>query len=204
VAAPAGRAGLLTHGALLSILARDNDTDPVKRGKFIRDQLLCAPPPPPPGNLDIVPPPPDGKRTQRERLLPHSSQPACASCHVLMDPLGLAFESFDGIGKYRTKDVGKDIDTSGTLTAARPEGAPFANAVELVRLLADSPDAHTCFVKQTFEYAQGRTLGASDGCSVNALDQRFGASKGNIIELMVAMAADDSLHLRTVLPVPAP
>ena len=106
----------------------------------MREALLCQNLPPPPDDLNVVPPPPDGKNTQRERLAQHSTDPSCAACHALMDPLGLAFEIYDGIGRYRTTDVGKPIDASGTLTGAEPEGAAFRDAIELMKLLAGSPD----------------------------------------------------------------
>ena len=142
--------------ALQATLAKDNDTDAVARGRFLREVLLCQQLPEPPANLNVVPPPPDGKRNMRERLARHSADPTCAACHKLMDPLGLAFESYDGIGRYRTTDVGKPIDTAGTLTGAAPEGATFANGLELLELLADSPDVAACFVKTAFRYGHGR------------------------------------------------
>ena len=150
------RAGILTQAGRMAALAKNNDTDAVARGRFVREVLLCQHLPPPPDNVDAVPPPPDGKRNQRERLSQHSADPSCASCHNLMDPLGLAFESYDGIGRYRTMDVGKSIDTAGTLTGAEPEGARFANALELGQLLAGSATANRCFVETAFRYAHGR------------------------------------------------
>ena len=124
------RTGILTQAGHLSALAKNNDTDPVARGRFVREALLCQPLPPPPGNLAPVPPPPDCKTTGRDRLAEHSKDATCAGCHTLMDPLGLAFETYDGIGRFRTMDVGKTIDASGKLTGADPEGAAFSNALD--------------------------------------------------------------------------
>ena len=109
----------------MATFAKENDSDVVSRGKFIREMLLCQPLPPPPANVNAVPPPPDGKTTQRQRINQHSADPTCAGCHSLMDPLGFAFERYDGVGKYRTTDVGQMLDTSGKLTGAEPEGAAF-------------------------------------------------------------------------------
>ena len=154
--------------------------------------MLCQHLPPPPDNLNVIPPPPDGKSTQRERLAKHSADPTCASCHKLMDPLGLAFESYDGIGRYRTMDVGKPLDTAGTLTGAEPEGATYKNGSELMKLLAESPTVSTCFVKTAFRYAYGREPEAGDACTVDRLAAQFATSGGNIMDLAVAMTTDDS------------
>ena len=88
----------------------------------------------------MVLPPPDGKRQWRERLAIHSADPRCAGCHAQMDPLGLAFEHYDGIGRYRDEDVGEPIDTAGVLTGVGGGDAPFNDAVELAQLLARAPE----------------------------------------------------------------
>jgi len=201
VSLPAGqRAGLLTQGAVMAALAKNNDTDVVSRGKFVREVLLCQPLPPPPATVNAVPPPPDGKRTQRERMAQHSADPSCATCHALMDPLGLAFERYDGIGRYRTTDVGKTLDVSGVLDHAQPEGAPFADAVELMRVLARSPDVARCFVATAFRYAHGRAPETFDRCALDRLAQRFGGSGGNVIDLAVALTTDDVFFIRAGTP----
>jgi hypothetical protein len=194
---PAGqRAGILTQAGHLAALAKNNDTDPVARGRFIRETLLCQPLPPPPGNLAPVPPPPDGKSTGRDRLAQHSRDPSCAGCHAQMDPLGLAFESYDGIGKYRTLDVGKPIDAAGVLTGADPEGARFGNAVELMKLLGSSPTVGKCFVATALRYATGREIGSQDSCTVDRLSKRFAASGGDMLDLAVAITTDESFLVR--------
>jgi hypothetical protein len=195
---PGNRAGLLLQGGLMSSLARENDTDPVIRGRFIREMLFCQQQPPPPPNVNAVPPPPDGKRTQRERLQVHSQDASCAGCHALMDPLGLGLEQFDGMGKYRTMDVGKPIDPSGTLAGVRPEGAKWGTGVDLVGLIARSPDALACFAKKTYEWGHGRQATGIDGCALGNIAARFEATGGNIIELAVAVASHDSFFTRRV------
>ncbi len=188
--------GLLVKPVLMADLAQDDDTAPVARGRFVREVLLCQDLPEPPADLNVVAPPPDGKRTQRDRLGRHSMDPGCASCHRLMDPLGLAFENFDGIGHYRTSEAGKVIDTSGTLTGAAPEGTSFKNAVELSALLARSPDVNRCFVRSAFTYATGRNDGADDRCAIDRLDRRFAESGGDILDLVVAMVTDQAFVVR--------
>jgi hypothetical protein len=190
------RAGILTQAGHLAALAKNNDTDPVARGRFVRETLLCQPLPPPPGNLAPVPPPPDGKSTGRDRLAQHSKDASCAGCHTLMDPLGLAFETYDGIGRYRTVDVGKTIDASGKLTGAEPEGAPFANALELNQLLASSPTVGKCFVSTAFRYAAGRDVAPADSCTIDRLAARFATSGGDMRDLAVAITTDTSFFAR--------
>jgi hypothetical protein len=197
VAFPAGqRAGIFTLGGLQASLAKDNDTDAVARGRFVREVLLCQTLPDPPTNLVVVPPPPDGQRTMRERLSRHSADPTCAGCHHLMDPLGLAFEIYDGIGRHRTSDLGRPIDAGGRLTEAAPEGAAFTDGVALMKVLATSPDVATCFVKTAFRYSHGREPRAADACAVERLGQRFEASGGRILDLVLALTTDDSFFQR--------
>jgi hypothetical protein len=194
---PAGqRAGLLTQAGFMATFAKENDTDVVGRGKFIREVLLCQPLPPPPATVNAVPPPPDGKRTQRERMGQHSADATCSGCHALMDPLGLAFERYDGIGKYRTMDVGQTLDVSGKLTGAEPDGAPFQDAVGLMGLLAGSPTVKKCFVETAFRYALGRTADPADACTLDRLGKRFATSGGDMIDLTVALTTDESFFQR--------
>jgi hypothetical protein len=194
------RAGLLTQAGHTATFAKENDTDVVGRGKFIREVLLCQPLPPPPPTVNAVPPPPDGKSTQRQRMATHSADPSCAGCHTLMDPLGLAFERYDGIGKYRTMDVGQALDTSGKLNGAEPEGAPFKDAVELMSVLAKSPTVRECFVATAFRYAQGRAPGSLDRCALDKLGTRFAGSGGDMIDLAVALVTDESFFQRAANP----
>jgi hypothetical protein len=193
---PGERAGLLTTAGSMATLAKENDTDPVGRGKFVREVLLCHPIPPPPSTVNAVPPPPDGKRTQRERMAVHSADASCSACHSLMDPLGLAFERYDGIGRYRTTDVGKTLDVAGHLTEAEPADAPFADAVELMRVLARSPDVASCFVGTALRYANGREAGGYDACTLDRLGQRFVATGGDMMDLAVSITTDESFFLR--------
>jgi hypothetical protein len=190
------RAGILTQAGRMAALAKGNDTDAVMRGRFVREALLCQDLPPPPDAVAAIPPPPDGQNTQRERLAQHSKDASCATCHTLMDPLGLAFENYDGVGRYRTTEVGKTIDASGVLSRAEPEGARFANAIELVNVLARSSTVNRCFVTTAFRYAQGRPATEADKCTIDRLLARFDASGGDLVDLAVALATDDSFIVR--------
>ena len=112
------RSGLLGQGSFLALNAHADSTSPTRRGKFIREVLLCqAIPPPPPNVKTTLPEDPAGQapRTMRQKLAQHRSVAACASCHARMDPIGLGLENFDAIGAYRSTDVGQPIDASGDL-----------------------------------------------------------------------------------------
>jgi hypothetical protein len=191
---PAGtRAGLLTQPGLMALLADERMADPVRRGSFVRARLLCQPPPPPPPNVDAVPPPPDGVRTQRERLAAHTADPSCAVCHRLIDPLGLAFETYDAIGRLRATEAGKPIDPSGEITDARVPRTRFTSAVDLADVLASSEQAGECFVRTVFRYVQGRAEGPGDACTLAAMTRRFGESRGRVLDLFAASAAEGAL-----------
>ena len=118
------RRGLLGHGSILTVTSQPNRTSPVLRGKWILDNLLGTPPPPPP---PIVPPLKENSErerplTMREQMEEHRANPACASCHKLMDPLGFALENFDGVGAWRTSDARVPIDPSAELADGTPRG----------------------------------------------------------------------------------
>ena len=202
--APKQRAGIFTTGALMAAKASDTDTSPVMRGLFARESLLCGHVPPPPSNINNVPPQPDGKRTQRERLATHSVDPTCAGCHSLMDPLGLAFETFDPLGRYRTMEVGKPIDGRGKLDL---DGAPFEfdGAIDLLAKLGGSAEVQRCFVARAFQYASGRApersgSGGADRCTMERLEQAFATSGGDMVELAVNFTTDESFFVRRVSP----
>jgi hypothetical protein len=103
------RVGFLTQAGFLAGYAKVNETSPVTRGLFIRERLLCDPPNPPPPNVPSLPPP-DPNLTTRDRLAQHRADPNCASCHVLMDPLGFGFENFDGMGAWRDTENGGPVE----------------------------------------------------------------------------------------------
>ncbi len=199
--APGERAGLLTQGSFLARLASEAEGDVVKRGRFIREHLLCGAIPPPPANVNAVPPPPSGNVSQRERMVRHSADATCTSCHRLMDPLGFGFLNYDAIGGYRTQDVGKPIDASGTFPDATGGEQSYVGAVELSGLLASSSLAQGCFSKKLYRYVSGRAPEASDECVVTEAAEKFHASQGNILELAADLVARQALEKRReVLP----
>ncbi|MHB0957923.1 MAG: DUF1592 domain-containing protein [Pirellulaceae bacterium] len=164
------RRGILTQASVLAVTSNPTRTSPVKRGKFVLENLLGAPPPPPPPN---VPELDDARRqltgTLRQRLEQHRADPSCAACHRLMDPIGFAMERFDAVGRYRADDEGQPIDTSGVL----PSGEEFAGLDDLRALLLQTQrrEFSKCLVEKTLIYALGRGLEYYDQCAVHKIQE---------------------------------
>jgi hypothetical protein len=183
---PTKRAGLLTHAGILASLAKSNQTDPVHRGKFVRERLLCQTVPPPPVNANIKPPVVTPGSTTRQRFTQHRSDPSCAGCHTLMDPIGLGFEHYDALGQWRDTDQNLPIDATGDVTGSDVAG-PFDGALELTHKLAQSQQVKDCLVKTWFRFAHGRTVTAADDGNLAVLNAAFAANGYKLAELMVAV-----------------
>ena len=164
------RGGLLAHGSILATTSYPDRTSPVLRGKFLLNNILGLPtPPPPPGvdtNLAEVKPdaPP---QTIRERLAQHRTNPSCASCHSVIDPLGFALEQFDAIGAWRTRDEsGTPVDTRATTL----DGATLDGLTGLRARLLEEPDQFPRTVtEKLFAYALGRRLEYYDQPAVRTI-----------------------------------
>ena len=196
---PKQRAGLLTQASLLAVNAKPNQSSPVHRGKFVRERLLCQPLPPPPNNVNIQPPEVDPTATTRDKFAQHSSDPYCASCHKLMDPIGFGFESYDGIGEFRTTDHGLPVDATGALTGTRDSDGPFDGAVELAARLGESSEVRECVATQWFRFGYGHGEEKADACAMNQLQDAFKASGYNVKELLVALTRTDAFRYRNVV-----
>ncbi|MEM6290611.1 MAG: DUF1592 domain-containing protein [Myxococcota bacterium] len=186
-ALPDTRAGLLGHASVLGSYAYSDQSSPVRRGLFVRRALLCQELPDPPPDAGGVPEV-DPNATTRERFDQHSSDPACAGCHVFIDPVGFGFEHFDAVGGYREQDAGKPVDASGTLAGVGglEEDAPFTGVAELGALLAQSDEAPQCFAHQVYRFTHGRLETEEDACAVEQLGERFAEVDFDILELFVA------------------
>jgi hypothetical protein len=163
------------------VTSRPKRTSPVLRGKWILDNLLCRPPPPPPPGVEGLPDTMTGTGSVRDRLEAHITNPVCASCHRVMDPLGFGLDNYDAIGAWRTEDSGFPIDASGNLG----DGATFVNGREMVAHLAADPAVYRCMVEKLYTYT-GRSpfrLEASD--AIDALTKRFIAGGYRLPELIV-------------------
>jgi hypothetical protein len=190
------RVGYLGQGSFLALNAHSNVTSPTYRGKFIREMLLCQSIPPPPMN---VPPLPDDMpgmpQTMRQKLAVHRAVEPCKTCHTLMDPLGLAFENFDGIGAFRTMDAGQVIDASGDL-----DGKPFKNPRELASLLHDDPRAMECLARNLYRYATGHVETNGEEPAVLQVAQGFVNGKYQYAALVDSVVKSAGF----VLAAPAP
>jgi hypothetical protein len=208
VTAPGGaarkRGGLMTLGALLGAHAHSNESSPVRRGVFVRQQLLCSTLTPPPENLNIMPPGLDPSLTTRARFQRHSSDPACASCHKLIDPLGFGFERYDGVGAYRETEAGMPIDSSGEVLGMESlestDSVRFDGPTALGALIAASPNAQACFARQLFRYARGGENGTADGCAIKKLQEAFAAGALDVDQLFIEVLKQRSFTVRGGTP----
>ena len=190
------RAGILTSAAFLAGHSHPVFPSPVLRSVFIRERLLCQPTPSPP---DDVPPIENSEmqepRTNRERYEIHRQNPACTSCHDLIDGTGMPFESYDSMGRFRTTDNGYPVDTSGTLLGTDMD-AEVSDAIELVERLARSRTVHDCAVRQWWRYAMHRSERPEDEPALLALQQRFWDGGGVVPNLLVDLAVSDAFLTR--------
>lgn len=186
------RAGLLTQVAFLAGHSHPGRTSPTLRGKAIRELLMCETVPMPPANVnftivqDVSNP---VLRTTRARLQAHSTDPTCAGCHRVVDPIGLALEHFDGAGQYRAKENGEAIDASAMLS-----GVSVAGAVELGRVLHDDPAVPKCLVRSAFRYAVGRAVQPGEETALEKLQSDFAANGYRFADLMRAIATSRAFY----------
>ena len=168
------RAGVLGHASVLTLTSDPDRTSPVKRGKYVLDNILGTPPPPPPPNVPELEEAGEIKGTMREQMAKHSTNAVCASCHKKMDPIGFAFENFDAIGRYRTEDNGAPVDAGGQLDS----GEPFRDAAELREIFATKKSDLfiRCVTEKMLTYALGRGLEYYDKRPVDKIVERL---KGN-------------------------
>lgn len=195
---PAQRGGLLTHAALLATFAHQNQTDPVTRGKFVRESVLCESVPAPPVGLVVTTPEVVPGATTRERFAQHQEDPNCSGCHLLMDPIGLGFENYDPIGKWRDMDNDLPVDASGEIIGSDVAGT-FNGALELSQKLAGSKQAMECMSRTWLRFALGRSEQAADRGALAVIDEQFGAAEFKMAELLVAVTETNTFRSQRVL-----
>ena len=163
------RGGVLTMASVLTVTAMPSRTSPVKRGKFILEEILGTPPPPPPPEVPALPNKPEDVQAAslRARLEKHRSNPNCAVCHQRMDPIGFAMENFDAIGQWRDKDTGgHPIDSAGKL----PNGQAVDGPDGLRKVLVSKrSDFVRCMVEKMLTYGLGRGMEEYDRCTVKEI-----------------------------------
>ncbi len=196
------RRGLLGHGSVLTATSVANRTSPVVRGAWIVEDLLGAPvPTPPPGvetdlGEETVP---DGivANTLRERLELHRASPTCASCHQIMDPIGLALENFDLIGRWRTEESGSVLNTHTELM----DGTPIDGPVTLRNALLDRGDAvASTFIEKLLSYALGRHLHSPDMAAVREIAAGASANEYRFSDIVLGIVESTPFRMSIVEP----
>ena len=179
----------MTQGTVLAVTSNPDRTSPVKRGLYILDNILGSPPAPPPPNIPSLEE--SGKKvggrtpTLRESMVLHRNQPSCAACHARMDPLGLALENFNALGRWRDKERADPIDASGKLIT----GESFQEIRELKRILVERHrrEFYRCLTEKMLTYALGRGLEAYDVQAVDTIVERIESRDGHASALIAGI-----------------
>jgi hypothetical protein len=191
----ADRGGILTQASVLTVTSNPTRTSPVKRGRWVLEQLLGTPPPPPPPN---VPELAENEKAAlsgslRQRMEQHRANPSCATCHAKMDPLGFAFENFNAIGAFRKKDGDFAIDPSGTL----PDGQSFQGPAELKVILKGKKDLFSrCLAEKMLTYALGRGVEYYDKPTLDHVTAALAKNDYRFSTLIVEIVKSDPFRLR--------
>jgi hypothetical protein len=188
------RAGILTLASYLTEHASSDESNPVRRGKVVADRVICTEPPPPP---DVVPQikPMDPNKSVRERYEEHDKDPCAAACHMLFDPIGFAFENYNGIGAWQERDGGKPVNAKGVIEIDKQMKA-FNNGIELQQIFAKSPQVADCMSRQFLRYALRRRESAGDEPSIAAILGAFNKT-GSLRDLVIALAKSKAFTHRT-------
>jgi hypothetical protein len=194
------RSGILTLPAVMSALSHQNETSYVFRGVFVRKRLLCEDFPAPPANAQNMAPTIPANATHAERSQLISAQATCGGCHRLLDAVGLAFDRFDEIGRYRSSDSnGKSIAANGSLVdSASDVQGNFKDVAELGQRLAASDTASDCMALTMFRNAHSRLESDEDNCFIDELKTAMKSSQGNLRNLIVRLATSDSFRYRSL------
>ena len=193
-----GRAGILSHGAVLAAFSKFTDTSPTQRGIFVRTRLMCDRVAPPPPTVDVDQPPGEGTDAvcKADRYAMHSdSSTSCAGCHSQFDPIGFGLERFDIGGRYRESEAAHPecaIDGAGEL----PGIGPFSGPEELSRLLVEAGELDDCVVRQLWEFAGGRDPSAAEEPAIQAAVQQFRDSGRSLRTLLIELVASPRFALR--------
>ncbi|RYZ90817.1 MAG: DUF1592 domain-containing protein [Proteobacteria bacterium] len=190
------RRGVYSLGAVLTALAPYGQTNPFRTGGFLMSRLLCDEPTPTPDGLIVALPQPKPDATGRELAEAHSENPACKGCHVKIDGLGFAFETFNAVGVYRSSENGKNIDPSGKLIGVDGKDEVFEGVDGLSALLADSRQAKRCFTLQLYRYAHGHLERSEDVCSVREISNSLESQNLSLTQLIIKVITHTSFTKR--------
>jgi hypothetical protein len=187
------RIGLLNQASFLTTFAHSSFSAPVKRGHMVRTQMLCnqIPPPDPSLMVNTTPPLPTANETTRQAESAHETNPACAACHTLMDPIGFGFENFDGNGAYRTTENGQPIDSSGTVNSGGDATGAFPGGAALISQLAASTDVQQCYWSHFADFAAATTDPGIESTFLDFWKHLPAATSTNLPQVMVAFVQSD-------------
>ncbi len=193
---PAQRAGILTQIGFLSANAGAFENDPIHRGVFMNLALLCTGLPPPPDLVPPLPPPVEGE-TLRERVDRHTGKGTCGEgCHgYLINPLGFAFEQYNPLGEWQTMDAGKPVDATAEFMFGG-EAQTFDGAVELAQQMADSIEAHRCYVAHLLEYGYARTPQTADQKFITKVAEGSREGELSIKKIILELTKSDAFMYR--------
>ena len=190
------RGGLLGHGSILTVTSHANRTSPVVRGKWVLENILGNPPPPPPPDVPALEETTTGQQlTMREAMEQHRANPVCASCHRVMDPMGLALEPFDAVGRWRTPNETKEpMDTRGEL----PDGTVFDGPAGLKTALLDHPERFVNTVtEKLLIYAIGRGVEYYDATAVRAITREAARDDYRLTSLIMGVVKSVPFRMRS-------
>ena len=189
------RGGLLTQASVLTVTSNPTRTSPVKRGRWVLEQILGEPPPPPPPDVPELNETAQAVQsgTLKKRLEQHRADPRCANCHARMDAIGFALENYNAVGAFRTKDGAFDIDASG----AFPDGASFRGGGELKKVLLARKEAFVrCLIEKLLTYAVGRGVEPYDDPAIRKIQAAAEKDGWKFSRLVVEIAKSDPFRLR--------
>jgi hypothetical protein len=188
------RGGLFRQGSVLMVTSYSTRTSPVIRGKWILENILGTPPPPPPANIPALKDNTvSSSLSVRERLAEHRANVACAGCHKLMDPAGFSLENFDAVGRWRTVEEGKPIDSTGGL----PDGSQFEGVTGLERALLKRPEIFvSTLTEKLLTFALGRGVESFDAPAIRKIVREAGAQDYRFSSLIVGIAKSTPFQMR--------
>lgn len=189
------RGGLLTHASILTLTSNPTRTSPVKRGKWVLENLLGDPPPPALPDVPQLDSQAELTGTLRERMEQHRADPSCAACHHKMDAIGFALEEYDAVGRFRKTDDGQPIDPTGRF----PGGSGFSGPRQLqtVILQQNRPAFVRCFVEKLFTFALGRGPLDSDDCVIDLIATRAVTEAWPVSRIVQAIVASEPFRTRS-------